>query len=70
MGTCGGNLAYDNHLSVVKYKGEVLRKAMSDVTVGRAMVFKVEDAAHIQGKRVSPVGVVKENDKSRDPRCR
>ena len=35
-------LTYANHRSVLKYKGEVLRKAMSDVTMGQAMVFKVD----------------------------
>lgn len=49
----GGNLrrelAEGNHRSVLKYKGKVLRKAVSEVAVSRAMVFKVEDAAYIQG---------------------
>lgn len=40
-------LAYDNYRSV-KYEGEVLRKAMSDVAMSLAMVFRVEEVEHIQ----------------------
>ena len=40
-------LAYDNHRSVQKYDGEMLRKAMADVGMGWLMVFKVEDAERI-----------------------
>lgn len=36
----------------------VLRKAISDVAVGRAMVFKAEKSEHIEGLRISPLGVV------------
>lgn len=51
--------AYDNHRSMRKCLGEILRGAMSDVVVGRAIVFKVEDAERRAGLRNSPVGVVK-----------
>lgn len=40
-------LAYDNHRSARKYKGEVLRKAISDVAMGRAMAFKAEEAGRM-----------------------
>lgn len=47
----GGDLRQElvcgNHRSVRKYKWEVLRKAMPDLAVGRAMVFKVKDAERI-----------------------
>lgn len=33
---------------------------MADVTMGREMVFKVEDAERILGLRISPVGMVEE----------
>lgn len=42
-------MSYGNHWSVQKYKEEVLRKAMADVEMGRAMVFKAEDGERIHG---------------------
>lgn len=38
------DLGCSNHSSVWKYKGVVPRKAISDVTFSRAMVFEVEEA--------------------------
>ena len=65
----GGDLqrevAYGNHRSVEKHEAEVFRKAMLDVALGRAMVFKVEEAGCIDGIRISPVGVVEEKEKIR-----
>lgn len=51
-------MAHGNHWSVQKYKGEVPRRTMVEVAMGRAMIFKVEDAERIQG-------VVKEKENNR-----
>lgn len=51
-------LAYRNHRSVHKYKGDMLRKAISDVALGRAMVLKAKKVERMDGLRISPVEVV------------
>lgn len=52
-------MAYGNYQSGESYEAEVLRKATSDVALGRAMVFKVEDMSRTDGLSIPPVGAVK-----------
>lgn len=39
---------------------------MSNVAVSRVMIFKMEEAARIEGLRISPVGIMGEEN-TRDP---
>lgn len=66
--TSGGlrqELAHGNHRSARKYEGEVLRTAMTNVALSRAMVFKAEEVERTDGLHVSPVGVVEAKEKIR-----
>lgn len=51
-------LLYGNHKGMQKKKAEVLRKAMSNVEVGGALLLRVKDAERIEVLPISPVGVV------------
>ena len=53
-------MEYGNHRSAVKYGVEVLKKAVTDATIGRTIVFPVTQAQGIKGLRTSPVRVVEE----------
>lgn len=60
----GGNieaeLAYGNQSSVAPHSSKILEKTISDVVLGRALVFDVKFIREILGVRVSPLGVVDE----------
>lgn len=47
---------HGNLRSVRNYGGVVIGKAMSAVALGRDMVLKMEEAEHIDGLRISPLG--------------
>ena len=61
----GSELAYGNHRSAHKHRGEVLRKAATDVAMGRTIVFKTTQEHEVEGLRISPVGVIEEKEKLR-----
>lgn len=57
-------MAYGNRLSMQTYEGEVLRKAIADVAIRRAMVFKVEEVDRIERLRISPMRLMEETQKN------
>ena len=60
----GGNLdaklAYVNHASVNAHRDEITDKIISDVVLGRSLMFDVKYIGDILGLRVSLLGVVEE----------
>ena len=60
----GGNLdeelAYRNHPSVRAHTDRIAEKIISDVVLGRAIVFDIKFVREVLGLRVSPLGVVEE----------
>ena len=61
----GSELAYENHRSAHKHRGEVLRKAATDVAMGLTNVFTTTQEHEVEGLRISPVEVVEEKEKTR-----
>ena len=61
----GSELAYGNHRSALKHRGEVLRKAATDVAMGRTIALPAAQAHEVEAMRISPVGVVEEREKLR-----
>ena len=57
-GNLGSELAYGNHRSALKHRGEVLRKAATDAAMDRTIVFPATQASEVEGLRILPVGVV------------
>lgn len=53
-------LAYGNHSGILPHTTPILDKIVSDVVVGRALVFDINFVHEILGLRVSPLGVVQE----------
>lgn len=53
-------LAYGNHSSALPHVRKITEKIVSDVILGRALVFDVQFIREISGVRVSPLGVVEE----------
>ena len=63
VGVCDGvnldaELAYGNHPSVNAQRDKITDKIISDVALGRALVFDVKFIQEIWGLRVSPCGEV------------
>ena len=42
-------LAYENHRSALKHRGEVLWKVATDVAIGRTIVFPATQAHEVEG---------------------
>ena len=63
-GNLGSELAYGNHRRALKHRGEVLRKAATDVAMGRTIAFPAAQAHEVEGLRISPVGVVEERERN------
>ena len=59
-GCLEAEVAYGNHSSILAHKPKIMDKIVSDVVLGRALVFDVQFIREILGLRVSPVGVVEE----------
>ena len=64
-GNLGSELAYENHRGALKHRGEVLRKAATDVAMGRTIVFPATQEHEVEGLPISSVGVVDEKEKLR-----
>ena len=64
-GNLGNELAYGNHRSAFKHRGEVLKKAATDAAMGKTIVFPATQAHEMKELRISPVGVVEEKEKLR-----
>ena len=58
-------LASGNHKSTFKNRGEVLKKAATDVATGRIIVFPPTQVHEVKGLQILPVGVVEEKEKLR-----
>ena len=52
----GNELAYGNHWSALKHGEEVLKKAASEVAMGRTIVFPVTQAQEVKGLRINQLG--------------
>ena len=65
-GNLGSELAYGNHRSALKHRGQVLRKAATDVAMGRTIVLPAAQAQEVEGLRISPVGVVEKRETAGD----
>ena len=59
-GDLDAELSYGNHPSVLPHQQQIREKIVSDVLLGRAVVFDAEFIREVQGVRVSPSGVVDE----------
>ena len=59
-GNLAAELAYGNHPSVYNHRCAIFDKIVSDVVLGRAIVFDAQFIREILGVRVSPLGVVEE----------
>lgn len=57
-GALEGEVMYGNYRSAAKYRGKILRKAVTDVALDNAILFPEVQARAIAGLRVSPVGVI------------
>ena len=57
-GGLDAELSYGNHPCVLPHLQQILEKIVSDVLLGRAVVFDAEFIREVQGVRVSPLGVV------------
>lgn len=64
-GSGRGRQARKFHQSMRKYERDILRKAMYNVALARAMVFNAEEADRTDRFRISPVGVVEKKAKVR-----
>ena len=53
-------VAYGNHSSITSHTHKIMDEIVSDVVLGRALVFDVRFINDILGLRVSPLGVVEE----------
>ena len=59
-GCLEAEVAYGNHSSISAHTSKIMDKIVSDVTLGRALVFDTRFIHEILGLRVSPLGVVEE----------
>lgn len=64
-GSLENGLAYGNHTSAFVHRGEVLKKAATDVAMGRAVVFLVTETHEVKGLQISPAEVLEEKRKLR-----
>ena len=62
-GNLESKLEYGNYRSASKHGEEVLKKAVTDVVIGRTIVFPVRQAQEIRLRQFSPVGVVGRKEK-------